>query len=419
VLVTTIRHTARNGNSIKSENQRTLLLTLLRHQPISRIRLSRRTGISSTTVTNLTAPLVQAGIVSEVGPDLLAITAGAGRPPLALALVPDSRYALGIHIGVRKSQIALGTLEAQLIDQCVVAHHQGESPQQVLERLAQAARQLAAENGLALDSGRIIGVGVGASGLVDNEHGINIWAPSLNWHDVPIARNLSTLGLQVVVENNVRSMALAESLFGGGQGRRVLAFVYARMGVGAGLVIDGHIYRGSRHAAGEIGHWTLLPKDGEICRCGNRGCLETLISEAVLVAEGGRLAPEILTDADPLEALFTAARSGHQSLQKMLSERAEYLGIALANLVNVINPEVILLGGLLYQGYDLFQPVVEATMRQRSFKGIGLQEEMRPATFGMDAGAVGAVTLALDTFFYSGSPDLKQNRMIRTGKSNE
>jgi len=414
--VTTIRHTARNGTRIKSENQRTLLLTLLRHQPISRIRLSRRTGISSTTVTNLTAPLVQAGIVTEVGPDLPALTTGAGRPPLALALVPDSRYALGIHIGVRKSQIALGTLEAHLIDQCVVPHHPEESPQQVLERLAHAVRRLVADNGLALDSERIIGVGVGASGLVDNEHGINIWAPALSWHDVPIAELLSSyLRLPVAVENNVRCMALAESLFGAGQGHRVLAFVYARIGVGAGLVMDGQIYRGARHAAGEIGHWTLLPRDGEICRCGNRGCLETLISEKVLVAEGSRLAPEILAYADPLEALFTAARSGHQSLQKMLSERAEYLGIALANLVNVINPEVILLGGLLYQGYDLLQPVVEATMRQRSFKGIGLQEEMRPATFGLDAGAVGAVTLALDTFFYSGSPDLKQSRMISTG----
>jgi predicted NBD/HSP70 family sugar kinase len=399
--MTETRHTARNGTRTKFENQRTLLLNLLRHQPISRIRLSRRTGISTTTVTNLTAPLVQAGI----GTDLLALTAGAGRPPLALALVPDSRYAIGIHIGVRKSQVALGTLDARLIDLRVAPHHPEESAQQVLERLAEMARQLVADNGLALEPERIIGVGVGASGLVDNEHGINIWAPALSWHDVPVAELLSSyLQLPVAVENNVRCMALAESLFGAGQGHRVLAFVYARIGVGAGLVMDGQIYRGARHAAGEIGHWTLLPRDGELCRCGNRGCLETLISEKVLVSEGSRLAPEILAHADPLEALFSAARAGHQPIRQMLVERAEYLGIALANLVNVINPEVILLGGLLYQGYDLLQPVIEATMRQRSFKGIGIQEEMRPATFGLDAGAVGAVTLALDTFFYSGSP---------------
>ena len=400
------KHAARYAHRIKAANQRVLLLTLLRHQPISRIRLARRTGLSTTTVTNLVAPLVQQGIVTEVGTDLAAARSGAGRPPLALALVSDSRYALGIHIGVRKSEVALGTLAAKLVGGRTVPHWPGEPPAELIRRLADTACQLAKEHNLALASGRIVGIGVGASGLVEHEQGINIWAPRLDWHNVPIASLLAArLGLPVIVENNVRSMALAESLFGAGQDKRVLAFIYARMGVGAGLVVDGQIYRGARHAAGEIGHWTVLPRGGERCRCGNRGCLETLISEAVLVAEGQRLAPHLLDGTDdPLATLFTAARGGHEPLRQMLAERAEYLGIALANLINVLNPELILLGGLLHQGYDLFQPVVEATMRQRSFKGVGIQEELRPSSFGLDSGPVGAVVLALDAFFFGGVP---------------
>lgn len=401
-----LKHATSNAAKIRSENQRILLLTLQRHQPISRVRLARRTGLSTPTVTNLIAPLAQAGIVSEVGTDLIAVTAGAGRPPLALALVPDSRYALGVHIGVRKAQVALGRLDANLIDMCSVPHPTGESAEQVIAHLGAVAADLVERHGLSLDSGQILGVGVGASGLVERETGVNIWAPGLNWRNVPIEHILAErLKLPVVVENNVRCMALAEAIFGSGQGRRVLAFIYARIGVGAGLVVDGEIYRGARHAAGEIGHWTVLPTGGARCRCGNHGCLETLISEAVLVAEGRRLAPDLLADAtDPLEALFAAARTGHDPLRQMLAERAEYLGIALANLINVLNPELILLGGLLHQGYDLLQPTVEAVMRQRSFTGTGTPEDLRPASFGDEAGAVGAVTLALDAFFFSGVP---------------
>ncbi|GIV79538.1 ROK family protein [Litorilinea aerophila] len=396
----------KHATHIKAENQRRLLLTLLRHQPISRVRLARCTGLSSTTVTHLTAPLLRAGILAPAGTDQEAATEGAGRPPQALVLVPKSRLALGIHLGVRRAVVALSTLEAELVDQRVIPHPQGESPEGILAALADAAQELLAHHGITLPSERIVGVGVGASGLVEAESGVNVWAPALEWHHVPIAAILGQrLGLPVAVENNVRCMALAESLFGAGQGKRVLAFIYARMGVGAGLVVDGRIYRGAWHAAGEIGHWTVLPHGGELCRCGNRGCLETLISERALVAQSQQLAPAVVQgQADPLAAIFAAARTGHLPLRQMLAERAEYLGIALANLVNALNPELILLGGLLHEGYDLIQPVVEQVLRQRSFHGIGAQAELRPATFGVDSGPVGAATLALNAFFYGSVP---------------
>lgn len=394
---------SRQTAQIRADNRRRLLLTLLQQQPISRVRLARRTGISTATVSQTVAPLIEEGTVAETGTDRAGVTAGAGRRPTALQLSADSRYALGIHIGARRAQIGLGRLDARLVALESVPHRLEESPEVAVDRLADAALALLAQAGLSAQSEQVLGVGVGASGLVESERGVNIWAPGLEWRDVPLGDLISRrMGLPVAVENNVRCMALAEALFGTGQGKPVLAFVYARIGVGAGLVVDSHIYRGASHAAGEIGHWTMLPTGGERCRCGNTGCLETLISERVIGEEVERIAPGLTVGvADPMETIFAAARNGHATVRGLLEERAEYAGIALANLVNALNPDLIVLGGMLDRGYDIFGPVVQDVVARRSFNGAGTAETIRPATFGEQSGPVGALSLALDTFFYS------------------
>lgn len=394
---------SRQTAQIRADNRRRLLLTLLHQQPISRVRLARQTGISTATVTQLVAPLLGEGVVAETGTDSAGLTAGAGRRPTALQLVADSRYAIGIHIGARRAQIGLGSLDAHLLDLRIVPHQPGERAEAALERMAAVVEEMLAQAGLSTADEAVLGVGVGASGLVDSERGVNVWAPGLEWREVALGDLLAQrLGLPVAVENNVRCMALAEAIFGAGQGKPVLAFVYARIGVGAGLVVDSHIYRGAGHAAGEIGHWTMLPTGGERCRCGNTGCLETLISERVIGEEAERLSPGLTAGAtEPMETIFAAARAGHPAVRGLLEERAVYAGIALANLVNALNPDLIVLGGLLDRGYDIFGPVVKEVVERRSFNGAGTAETIRPATFGEQSGPVGALSLALDIFFYS------------------
>ena len=249
-----------------------------------------------------------------------------------------------------------------------------------------------------------------------NPHtGVNLVAPNLGWRDVPIRDLLvEQLALPVCVDNNARAMALGEALFGAGNGVHALAFVYARIGVGAGFVVGGRLYRGSAAGAGEIGHTTIVSEGGEPCRCGNCGCLETLVSEPIIV----RLA-EALAAQDPdgtlaaylgheggtaIERIFAAARAGDQATLAMLEERACYMGIALANLVNVLNPDLIVLGGIFAQGQDLLLPTTEKIMRQRAFANLGTQVQIRTTDFGPQAGTVGAAALALNTFFYQ-QPD--------------
>lgn len=409
--------TGRNIVAVKSHNLSTILLTLLSREPISRASLAQLTGLSSTAVTNLVAELVDEGIVMEDGPEEIADRRGAGRRRTALRLVPSARHAVAVHIDVGRVRVAVSDLRAQLLVSRSLTHPLDSPPMAVLNQTAGLVEEVLAESGV--DRQHLVGMGVGASGLVDPHDGVNVLAPNLGWREVPIGQWFSErLGLPVCVDNNVRAMALGEALFGAGQNAHILAFVYARMGVGAGLVVDGHLYRGSGAGAGEIGHVTILPEGGERCRCGNSGCLETLVSEPAIL----RLAEELAAqdpqgvlgmhlargEGSSIESVFAAARSGDAATQALLQSQAYYMGIALANLVNVFNPELILLGGILAQGADLMLPMIDDTVRQRAFAGLGERVRIQTTSFARQAGLVGAAALALDAFFYRRSEPISR-----------
>lgn len=393
----------KNAGTVKSHNLRVLLHALLRHQPVSRIRLARLTGLSTTTITNLVADLRAKAIVEEIGADREAVTAGAGRTPLALHLLPQSRCALGIHIGVRRVRLALVDLQANILCHRLLDHIPHEPPDAALQRIAGAAAQLIEEACSQWATTTLLGVGVGASGLVENGTGVNILAPNLGWRNIPLRQAISEhLGLPTVVDNNVRCMALAESLYGIGRNARALAFVYARVGVGAGLVVDGEVYRGADFGAGEIGHWVMMPDGGALCRCGNNGCLETLISEATLLERAAQVDPALVAgSANPLQAIFDVAREGHIGLIDLLEDRARYVGLALANLVNALNPQLIMVGGWLQEAFDLIEPVMGQTMRRHSFGGLGEHIDLLPSSFGVHSGVIGAGVLAMESFFFN------------------
>ena len=397
-----------NVSRMKLHNMRATLRMLLRYQPVSRAHLVELTGLSSTTITNLIGELLEQGVVIQDGVSSTA-QRGVGRPRTFLRLVPQARHAIGIHIGVGSIRVAVADLQAQLSEPLSLAHALERKPEDVMAETAALVGQAIAES--KVDPQSLIGIGVGASGLVNPHTGVNVLAPNLGWRDVPIRDWLAQrLNLPVVVDNNARAMALGEAIFGAGRDVQALAFVYARVGVGAGVVVDGQLFRGSAAGAGEIGHTTIIPTGGAPCRCGNTGCLETLISEPAIVRqaqllaakdEAGILAAHLQSgEGRPFERVLAAARAGDAATLAMLQDQACYMGIALANLVNVLNPDLIVLGGICAQGYDLLLPTIEETMRQRAFAGLGERVRLETTSFGAQAGIVGAATLALDTFFY-------------------
>ena len=176
-----------------------------------------------------------------------------------------------------------------------------------------------------------------------------------------------------------------------------------RIGVGAGLVVDGRLYHGAGYGAGEIGHWVVSGPYGHDMQ--QPVTLEDLISEREIVKRANTLDPALLDGvASPIQAIFQAAREGHERFRQLLDEVAYFTGVALANLVDVLNPEMILLGGLLEEGYDLLRDPIAETMRGFAFAGLGKQVEILPATFGSNSGEIGAAVLAFDEFFYGRRP---------------
>lgn len=417
--------TGRSVGNIKSHNLRAILLTLLGGGAQSRVRLAQATGLSTTTITNLVNDLMLQGIVAETeldatdSPDVPGRPSG--RPATPIDLVPGSRCALGIHFGVDTLRAGMADLLGNL-SSCRLIQHPVDMPAMaVLDQAVELARGVLDTEHVVPES--LVGIGVGASGLVDPDTGVNVLAPNLGWRDVPLAAVFrERLGLPVLVDNNVRAMALAESMFGLGRGVNTLAFVYGRVGLGAGFVVGGQIYRGTRAGAGEIGHTTVIPEGGAACRCGNTGCLETLVSETVIVREASALAAKhpdsILAahmkdalatgqrngaashDGAAIEGVFAAARAGDDGALAVIGGCAKHMGTALANLVNLINPEMIVLGGLFASGKDLMLPIIEDTMHRRSFAGLGRAVTLRVSEFGPNVGVVGAAALALDAFFY-------------------
>lgn len=398
--------------SVKEHNLQVVLLSLLQEEGLSRAGLAKNVHLSSTTITNLIAELLEQGLVTERdcqdrdSEDIRPV----GRPRTAICLVPDARFVIGVHVGVGTFRVALANLRDEILVNRIARFDINADPNTVLSEIVVCVQTVIAESEVNPDL--ILGVGVGLSGLVDFQTGVNVMAPNLNWHDVPVRDILqSKLGLPVVVDNNVRCMALGETYFGAGQNLESLVFVYGRIGVGAGFISRGEVFRGSNMGAGEIGHTTMLLEGGEPCRCGKRGCLETLVSETALISQADELIrryPEgILAtylqahpDKTKLGGVFEAAQLGDKQVQGMLAEKAHYLGVALANMVNLYNPELILLGGLFAEEQTYFiNPVIE-TVQTMTFGDLGKQVRIEATGFGWKAGVIGAGALALTQFFY-------------------
>jgi predicted NBD/HSP70 family sugar kinase len=386
-----------NGSEVKLQNISAILLTLLQQRDVARVGLAEKLGVSTSTVTNLVNELIKLGLVIEEGtvrPEEPVV----GRPQRALHLVPDARYALGVHINVGMVYIALTDMCGKPITTKDFSHSVDVPWVEVLDRICTMITEILHSH----DRAKIVGVGVAASGLVHQTTGVNVVAPNLKWHNVPIRDYLQErLDLPVAVENNVRAMALGEALFGEARGVYSTAFVYARVGVGAGFVVGGQLFRGAAAGAGEIGHTKIIFQNGATREVKD---LEELFSEGAIRT----LAKNIIA-ADPHHPLYgidptlgdiCAVASEDERIREMLEDRAYHMGLALANLVNIFNPELIVLGGIFLNRPDVFMPMIEATIRENAFADLGQKVRLCLTSFGNDAGMIGAAAVALERYLY-------------------
>jgi glucokinase len=314
-----------------------------------------------------------------------------------------TRRAVGIDIGGTK--IAAGVVDdhGRILSRFETKQHSGQPPDVVIEAAEGAFWQ--ALRGASAEQGDILGVGVGFAGHTNGREGLVLTSSNLPaWDRMPLRDVLSErLGAPVVLDNDCNAAALAEHRYGSGRGSRHMVYVAFSTGVGAGIIIDGQIYRGHTGTAGEVGH-TVVDVDGRLCSCGNRGCLMAwacgmalteLAAERIEAGEETLLREMAGGDLARIkgEMVAEAARRGDRVARELVQLTGRYLGVGLSTVVQVLNPEVIVVGGgLTRMGAQLMDPCLQ-TLRQHLPPVLVGSARIVPSHFGEDVGIVGAAAL--------------------------
>ena len=323
-----------NRNLIRAINRSSVLNTIKTLGPVSRTEIAKHSGLSAATITAISAELLESGLIFEKE----AGDSSGGRKPILLALNPGGGFVIGAKLTEDHISVALTDLEATVLASQTIPLAE-ISQQAILDALGQVVNDILAAN--KVDRRRFYGVGVGLAGIVDPGRGLLRQSPIFGWDQVPVADLLcSSVEAPVYIDNDVNTLTLTELWFGRGQGIDNFLTVTIGRGVGLGIVLGGKLYTGARGGAGEFGH-TVIDPVGPLCACTKRGCLETYVSDPALL----RRAQEAGLEVSTIEMLVGKAEAGNPLARAILAEAGELLGRAIANLVNLLVPQLIILSG--------------------------------------------------------------------------
>lgn len=376
---------AARPDAIRRHNLGLILGHVHRDGPLTRADLTQRLGVSRSTVGALVADLTALGLVEEsvpIGGE------GVGRPSHVVGPHPRGPLVIGVDVAITHLTSAAVSVGGTVLSRETVitgAHHLG--PEQAADLIAEAVGRLTASLGRP-----VLGVGVSIPGTV-NRHTRTVGAaPNLDWQDVRLGELLDArLGpdLTVSVGNDADLSVLVELGRGSARGCDDVVYLIGRIGVGAGIVVNGTPLIGRDGRAGEVGH-NVVQTDGPPCHCGKRGCLETIIGDAALLTLAGR-------DPEPTEAhvaaVFADARANDERALGAVREVAHWLGHALGDLVNTVNPQRVILGGSLANVLEIARAEVEHALEQYAFDP-GHPVELVVPRFGADSALLGAAELA-------------------------
>lgn len=393
-------HNASNLATLKSSNRSLILRILNSMGSLSRAELSRITGLTKTAITNIIDELIQSGILYETG----TLNSPSGRKPILLNLSEDAFYALGTYISRDHVYANLSNLKGSILYSHQMDLEFAEDEQSFLEAIHDTLQQVLDK--AKVDASRILGLGVSSIGPVDIRSGVILDPPNFRGPRViPIVRDLEQhFGFKTILENDMNACAIAEKLFGHGRTIANFIFVGVTNGIGAGIILNNGIFRGSAGFAGEIGH-TTVDLQGIRCPCGNTGCLELYASIPAIVQQvrsSLQLGMESsLTDCESIgwHDIVEQAFAGDPVCRKAMERLAYYLSVGLVNAVNTFDPEVVYLGyDVALAGELIIQPLNEMVNSHTLFRS-SKQVEIRLSAFGDSAPCMGAPAIILDRFF--------------------
>jgi len=383
--------------SLVREINLSLIMNHLRmNAPISRAALADATGLNKTTVSSLVNELIERQFVREIG----FASPSAGRPGILLKLNPTAGFIVSCEIGVDFILVICTDFAPEIIWR----HEEHIDPtigqRTILDRALTILNQ-AIEVGCPACT-TLLGIAVGVPGLVDQATGALLFAPNLGWKGLPIRAILQeSFNVPLYVDNEANIAALGEHYFGAARGYEDVLYISAGVGLGGGIVHNGRVFSGVTGVSAEFGHMTMDP-DGEICKCGNQGCWETQVSQQALFrhvwrhidqGEASRLSK--MTDGRraslTVPLIVDAARAGDVVALDSFKIIGHHLGIGIASLVNALNPELVVFGGILSLAGEFLMPVIEKEVEQRALKWNREAMQLVLAKHGYDACVMGGV----------------------------
>jgi predicted NBD/HSP70 family sugar kinase len=367
-----------------------VVVRLLRKRgAMSRADIARATGLSRSTVSGIVAALVADDLVMELGMAVPPAGGGAGRPGTPVMMNPASGEAIGVDFGYRHVHVIIANVAHAVriarSERLPVAY----DPARGLDAAADLVRAAIREAGT--DTSRILGVGVSVPGPFDTRRGVPHSGMPSPWSGIPVAAELSArLGLPVVADGDAKLGALAERRWGAARGCDEFVYVKLHGGVGGAFVSNGLLTRGSTGGAGEIGH-LIVDGNGPLCRCGNRGCLETFVGLPVVM----RALEPAYGDRLTLRDVITMAWQGDRGCMRALSDAGRMAGRAIGMICNVLNPESVIVGGALSAAGELLMAPLREAAGAASLPLAGTAMSITTGALGPQACALGAVALVL------------------------
>ncbi len=390
---------AGNNKLLKEINETSLLELIRINKQVSKAELAQITGLSPTACGIIVTNLLDKGYIREAGIG----TSKGGRRPILYELTPRSYFSIGVDIDIDYMRFILmditGQVEFEDKISCDFARAASDSIRLMEEKIAEIIENHNIEHN------RLLGVGVSVPGMIDNLTHEIIFAPNLGWERVNLEHMMARIGdLPIYVDNEAMCSALCENWIGCCMDESDFVCINMKSGIGSSIFASGNLYRGCCGSAGEIGHITV-DQNGPRCACGNYGCLEALVSARTMVEKAQKLVRQgLITDFEDIEAItvddiFKLAREGNESARIILVESAGYLGLAVANLINTVNPSKIVLGKELVKFSEDILDHLKSIASAKALKYPASRVEVVVSKIGEDSSALGAAIIPLKKLF--------------------
>ena len=382
------------------------LSLVLRHiydeAPVSRAKIANVTGLNKSTVSSLVDDLLKRGLIRENGMN----SVGTGRPATLLEINPRAGFIIGVQFGVDFVAVALTDFIGQVQWQRTIDTDPNEAQANIIAQTLPLVDE--AINACKDQQGKLLGIGLSVPGIVDIERGVLIFAPNLQWRNIPLRKMFSEYtGLKTYVENDANAAAIAEHLFGVARKIKDFIFVFAGVGIGGGLFLNGNLYRGKKGYAGEIGHSPIITNlPLTTCHCGNLGCWETFANQASILQRvqtkldenRSKIIPELIAEYNAplsISIIKQAANANDESAILSIAQAGAAMGQGLAGLINIFNPDRIILGGPLSSVGEYVLPSIEESMSRYSLNEFGSLVKVLLSSFGTDASLIGGIAIVV------------------------